>query len=52
MIKEISNTNNSLEELSNKNDFEFIHALESNIDEIHQKIIPEKKCDPQSRILP
>ena len=42
MIKETTNTNNSLEELSNKNDFEFINSLENNIDEIHQKIQEQK----------
>lgn len=42
MIKETINTNNSLEELSNKNDFEFINSLENYIDEIHQKILEQK----------
>ena len=41
MIKETIN-NNSLDELSNKNDFEFINSLENNIDEIHQKILDQK----------
>lgn len=34
---------NSLEELFNKNDFDFINTLENNIDEIHHKISNQKK---------
>lgn len=42
MIKETINNSNDLEELSNKNDFEFMNSLENNIDEIHQKILEQK----------
>lgn len=47
MIKEVIK-NNSLEELLNKNDFEFINSLEKNIDEIHQKISEQKNKRKQA----
>ena len=42
MLEEVVNTSNSLGELFKENDFEFINTLESNIDEIHVKILEQK----------
>lgn len=47
MINEVLKSN-SLEELLNKNDFEFINSLEKNIDEIHQKISEQKNKRKQA----
>ena len=42
MLEEVVNTSNSLEDLFKENDFEFINTLESNIDDIHVKILEQK----------
>ena len=42
MLEEVVNTSNSLEDLFKENDFEFINALEGNIDDIHVKILEQK----------
>lgn len=41
-MEEVVNTSNSLENLFKENDFEFINTLESNIDDIHVKILEQK----------